>query len=95
MYEFSLPEPLESKVVLEPPVDYNIHIQTGVQKLHDEGNYGEGVIIAVVDTGVDYTHPDLGGGLGPGFKIESGWDFIGKGKFILPRSSFPETFCCP
>jgi len=28
-----------------------------------------GVTIAVVDTGVDYGHPDLGGSLGPGAKV--------------------------
>jgi subtilisin family serine protease len=32
--------------------------------------------IAVIDTGVDYTHPDLGGGFGPGFKVFSGYDFV-------------------
>jgi len=30
----------------------------------------------VIDTGIDYTHPALGGGLGPGFKVISGWDFV-------------------
>jgi subtilisin family serine protease len=30
-----------------------------------------------IDTGVDYTHPQLGGGIGPGFKIVGGYDFVG------------------
>ncbi len=29
---------------------------------------GQGVRVAIIDTGVDYTHPDLGGCLGPGCK---------------------------
>lgn len=37
---------------------------------------GTGVTIAVVDSGVDYTHPDLGGGFGPGHKVVAGHDFV-------------------
>ncbi|WP_155371861.1 S8 family serine peptidase [Catellatospora vulcania] len=37
---------------------------------------GKGVTVAVIDSGVDYTHPDLGGGLGEGFKVVGGYDFV-------------------
>lgn len=37
---------------------------------------GYGVKIGIIDTGVDYTHADLGGCFGPGCKVEGGWDFI-------------------
>jgi len=36
---------------------------------------GTGVVVAVIDTGVDYTHPDLGGGIGEGYKVVGGYDF--------------------
>ncbi|GEM_PF-4281284 len=40
------------------------------------GATGEGIVVAVIDTGIDYLHPDLGGGIGPGFKVIGGYDFI-------------------
>ena len=37
---------------------------------------GTGTVVAVIDTGVDYTHPDLGGCLGEQCKVVGGYDFI-------------------
>ncbi|KAG8953400.1 hypothetical protein FRC04_002242 [Tulasnella sp. 424] len=53
------------------------HVMTGVDKLHAEGYFGEGIRIAIIDTGVDYIHPALGGDFGPGFKVSHGTDFVG------------------
>lgn len=36
---------------------------------------GTGQTIALIDTGIDYTHPNLGGGFGPAFKVVGGYDF--------------------
>ncbi|RVU33123.1 GlyGly-CTERM sorting domain-containing protein [Rheinheimera riviphila] len=36
---------------------------------------GTGIRIGVLDTGIDYTHPDLGGCFGDGCKVAGGYDF--------------------
>ncbi|EXF77858.1 serin endopeptidase [Colletotrichum fioriniae PJ7] len=59
--------------------DYSPHNTTGVSKLHDKGIFGQGVKVGVVDSGTWYTHPALGGGFGPGFKVAGGYDLVGNG----------------
>ncbi|MBN1638143.1 MAG: S8 family serine peptidase, partial [Ignavibacteriales bacterium] len=41
----------------------------------DLGVKGEGIRIGIIDTGIDYFHPALGGGFGIGYKVEGGYDF--------------------
>lgn len=40
------------------------------------GNQGDSITIGIIDTGIDYLHPALGGGFGPGFKVIGGYDFV-------------------
>ncbi|RLE38784.1 hypothetical protein DRJ17_02855 [Candidatus Woesearchaeota archaeon] len=40
------------------------------------GYTGKDITIAVIDTGVDYHHPDLGGCMGAGCKVVDGYDFV-------------------
>jgi subtilisin family serine protease len=47
-----------------------------VDKVHALGIKGKGMKIAFIDTGVDYNHPSLGGGFGPGFKVAGGYAFV-------------------
>ena len=51
---------------------------TGADVAQSElGLTGAGVKVAVMDTGIDYDHPDLGGCFGPGCRVATGWDFVG------------------
>ncbi|KKF93878.1 Subtilase family protein [Ceratocystis platani] len=49
---------------------------TQVNKLHAKGYRGKGIKIAVIDSGIDYLHPDLGGCFGKGCLVTHGYDFI-------------------
>lgn len=51
---------------------------TGAADAQNElGLTGAGVKVAVMDTGIDYHHPDLGGAFGPGSRVVTGFDFVG------------------
>ncbi|KAF2757740.1 subtilisin-like protein [Pseudovirgaria hyperparasitica] len=58
-------------------VNYSVHGQTGVDKLHEAGIKGKGALVALVDSGIQYTHPALGGGIGEGFTVSGGFDLVG------------------
>ncbi|KAF4628685.1 hypothetical protein G7Y89_g9466 [Cudoniella acicularis] len=56
---------------------WNPHNTTNVNIVHERGHLGRGVIVATVDSGVNYSMAALGGGFGPGFKVDGGYDFTG------------------
>lgn len=71
---FSLPP---TRQVLDPEMATALAM-TGADIAQSElGLTGTGVRVAVMDTGIDYHHPDLGGCFGPGCRVAVGWDFVG------------------
>lgn len=46
----------------------------GADSLHQLGFAGEGTAVAIIDSGVDYLHPTLGGGIIPNAKVVYGLD---------------------
>ncbi|RKP05309.1 peptidase S8/S53 domain-containing protein, partial [Thamnocephalis sphaerospora] len=47
---------------------------------------GAGIKIGIIDTGIDYTHPALGGCFGPKCKVAFGYDFAGDAYTGLNRA---------
>jgi minor extracellular serine protease Vpr len=51
---------------------------TGADVAQSElGLSGDGVKVGVMDTGIDYDNPALGGCFGPACRVATGWDFVG------------------
>lgn len=50
------PQPIEEVEPEQIPRNWSVHRWTGVDKLHATGIRGKGVKVAIVDTGIDYTH---------------------------------------
>ncbi|KAG0077637.1 hypothetical protein BGZ92_001834 [Podila epicladia] len=56
----------------------SVHDVTGVKEVHESMKlFGKGIKIGIIDSGVDYTHPALGGCFGPGCKVAYGTDLVG------------------
>ena len=64
-----------------PPADLAVAAAsqtTGAAVARSElGFDGSGVRVGVIDSGVDWQHPDLGGCFGTGCRVALGWDFVG------------------
>ncbi|KAK1255727.1 hypothetical protein MKX07_007986 [Trichoderma sp. CBMAI-0711] len=56
---------------------YAVHAQVQVDRLHAEGITGKGIRISIIDTGVDFNHPALGGCFGKGCVVSYGRDMVG------------------
>lgn len=51
---------------------------TGADVVHSSlGLTGAGIRVGVIDSGIDYQHPDLGGCFGPSCRVIAGYDFVG------------------
>ncbi|RFU27661.1 hypothetical protein B7463_g8655, partial [Scytalidium lignicola] len=72
---------ISSNITDLPHITGNLDIASAlemadVDKLHALGIKGKGVKVGIIDTGVDYRHPSLGGGFGPGYKVEGGYAYV-------------------
>ncbi|MED3997554.1 S8 family serine peptidase [Peribacillus frigoritolerans] len=68
-YEVKVEPPVKTKETIDPKMADSIP-QIGVDKLHSENITGKGIKVGVLDTGVDYNHPDLKDA------YKGGYDFI-------------------
>jgi len=87
--------PVEQIVLPEPeqglsPDLYTALAMTGADLVQDELGYtGAGIKVGVIDSGIDYNHPDLGGCFGPDCRVAYGWDFVGD-NFTGPEVPVPD-----
>ncbi|MBI4148944.1 S8 family serine peptidase [Candidatus Woesearchaeota archaeon] len=57
-----------------PLLDVSVpHIRADVA--HSQGITGAGQAVCILDTGINYSHPALGGCFGPGCRVVAGYDF--------------------
>jgi minor extracellular serine protease Vpr len=75
--------PVTSVALPEPQPEPSPELSTAIAMTQVDiaqsslGLTGAGVRVAVMDTGIDYDHPDLGGCFGPGCRVEMGYDLVG------------------
>ncbi|KAI1211407.1 subtilisin-like protein [Annulohypoxylon truncatum] len=89
----SYEDPLEMPIVSPKPDGKLVSTleMAGVDKLHQLGIKGKDVKVGIIDTGVDYRHPALGGGVGPGFKIAGGWSWLADNGTAVEDDNFLAT----
>ncbi|PLW16932.1 hypothetical protein PCASD_13329 [Puccinia coronata f. sp. avenae] len=64
-------KPLTTTVDKFPP-----HLQTNITMLHNQRIFGAGIKVALIDSGIDCTHPAFGGGFGKGKRIAFGRSYV-------------------
>src|SRR3954470_20760021 len=65
---------------------------TGADQAQNElGLDGRGETIAIIDSGVDYTLPELGGCFGPTCKVRGGFDLVGDDYNVTAGPAFDAT----
>jgi subtilisin family serine protease len=82
---------------IEPDLTVQAHLAQGIPLIHGmtyRFTYnGDGVAIAICDTGVDYTHARLGGGGFPNSKVIGGYNFGDGNADPLPDTQAHGTCC--
>ncbi len=76
----------ETRAASIPELDTALKMTGADIAQSDLGYTGKGIKVAVMDTGTDYDHPDLGGCFGAGCRVAKGWDFVGDSYNADPSS---------
>ncbi|KAF9352733.1 hypothetical protein BGX26_009482 [Mortierella sp. AD094] len=75
---YQLPKSKPSNEDPTHPQLTSAHNMTGVDYVQKTFKYtGKGIKVGIIDSGIDYTHPALGGCFGKGCRVRYGWDFVG------------------
>jgi subtilisin family serine protease len=68
-----LDQPVQASAITTP---VNVSLIRADRVWTDLGTKGKGVVVAIIDTGIDYRHPALGGCFGAGCRVLGGYDFV-------------------
>ena len=84
---------------IEPDHRYELFTKQGLALMKAEKlqrpDAGQGVSVAIMDTGINYNHVALGGGGFPNQKVIGGYDFAGKLDLTNPKSPKPRPDADP
>lgn len=67
-------------------IDESVQIIEADQVWIDYGLYGDSIVVGILDTGIDYMHPALGGGIGDGYKVIGGYNFYYNNDFVMDEN---------
>jgi uncharacterized repeat protein (TIGR02543 family) len=85
-------------ISVEPVYLLEPHLKQGIPLMHADtyrSSYnGEGIAIAICDTGIDYRHPMLGNGGFPNSKVIGGYDYGDSDADPMPDSTQSHGTCC-
>ena len=85
-------------IAIEPDLTVQAHLAQGIPLIHGmtyRSTYnGDGVAIAICDTGIDYTHARLGNGGFPNSKVIGGYDFGDDDADPFPDPTQAHGTCC-
>ena len=82
---------IELSRLLQPQLAQGIPLMNGT--IYRSSYNGRGVSVAIVDSGVDYNHPRLGGGSFPNSKVIGGYDFGDSDADPVPEGDAHGTAC--
>ena len=84
-------------ISIEPILIIEPHLKQGIAlmkaQVERSAYNGQGMAIAICDTGIDYTHPMLGAGSFPNSKVIGGYDFGGDDSDPMPVGDAHGTSC--
>src|ERR1700734_2894829 len=88
-------ESLEARRLLSPAESWSVQDQLiGLDKATQDYPTitGKGETVALIDSGgVDFNNPELGGGIGSGFKVVAGINFENGNSNVLPSGNMPHA----
>ncbi|KAI7892969.1 peptidase S8/S53 domain-containing protein [Mucor mucedo] len=76
--EIQRPKSPDVQLTKDSPALPFTHTMTQVNRVNQDLQLkGKGILVGIIDSGIDYRHPAFGGGFGPGYTVQYGYDLVG------------------